>query len=236
VASSEKVFRARVQRQRGFIYYVKDGDIWAAPGRNAGSRRKPRMVHEVGLPMDHLTYLYYVDGDGDVARKRRDGARAHAREVDDDDDPVRVFIGYARDDRPFLEELLKALAPHESCGDIDIYCDIRAAPGTMWEPALMDVLATVEIAVLLVSNDFFGSRYCIEEEWPRIENRHRRGECELAPVLIRECAFEKSPVGEHQMIRPNDKAVDDQRRDPAWKQVTRSLEPLIDRVRARKRR
>jgi hypothetical protein len=235
-STSQKVFSSRVQRQRGLVYYVKDGDIWAAPSRHGEGKRAPHLVHEAGVPMDHVTYLYYVDGDGDIARKRRDGAPLTGTTRTVDPGPVRVFIGYARSDRQFLNELYSALSFYEVSGELSIFFDTRAEPGTVWEPALMSKLEQAEIAILLVSNGFLSSRYCYQVELPIIRERHRRGECELAPVLVRQCLFEQSAVGVYQIIRPNNQAVDDhERRDPAWREVALALTALMARARAKRR-
>lgn len=253
-AASEKVFRARVQRQRGLIYYVKDGDIWAAPSRHVGSKRPAQRVHEVGLAMDHVTYLYYVDGDGDIARKRRDGGLMNpvvatptkrfpapssvrnTMRVIEREGPLQVFIGYSRVDRKFLEELCEALSPHESSGELELFFDSRLEPGAVWEPLLLSKVRNADIAILLLSNSFLQSTYCTRIEWPIVDARRQRGECEVAPVLVRQCYFQKSLVSDLQIIRPNDRAVDDHdKRDPAWMEVMRKFDAVIDRARAKRR-
>jgi hypothetical protein len=237
-SASEKVFRSRVQRQRGLIYYVKNGDVWAAPTRRGGSKRAPHRVHQAGVQTDNVTYLYYIDADGDIARKRRDGgplepgpgghADVAARRR------VRVFIGYARDDRTYLDELCEQLALYQASDEIEMYFDIGNLPGTEWEPALKAELMRTDVAIFLVSSAFFKSKYSYEVEWPLIRERHRRGECELAPVLIRACRFEKSAVGAYQVIRPDNRAVaQHDHRDTAWTEVVVALEPLFERARAK---
>lgn len=252
--ASEKVFRARVQRQRGLIYYVKGGDIWAAPSRHGGSKRPAQRIHEVGLEMDHVTYLYYVDGDGDIARKRRDGALlapvvvadtkrwpapAGVREgmrVIEREGPLQVFIGYSRADDRFLRELCAQLSPLESGGEVTLFFDNLLQAGTAWEAKLLEKLRSAEIVILLISSDFLSSRYIRTIEWPIIEERLRLGDCEVAPVLVRQCWFDRAPVGALQIIRPGDRAVDDHdKRDPAWMEVLRKLDKVIERARAKRR-
>jgi hypothetical protein len=253
-AASEKVFRARVQRQRGLIYYVKGGDIWAAPSRHGRSKRPAQRIHEVGLEMDHVTYLYYVDGDGDIARKRRDGAllapevvapktrlpapagvRDGVRALDREG-PLQVFIGYARADDRFLRELCAQLSPLESGGEVTLFFDNRLQAGAVWEAKLLEKLRSAEIVILLISSDFLSSQYIRTTEWPLIEERQRQGDCEVAPVLVRQCWFHRAPVGALQLIRPGDRAVDDHdKRDPAWMEVMRELDKVLERARAKRR-
>jgi hypothetical protein len=67
-----KIARTGIQRQTGFMYYIKGGDVWATPmkrpGRPAGKARK---VLSVGVDQDYSRYIYFLDSDGDIAAKER---------------------------------------------------------------------------------------------------------------------------------------------------------------------
>jgi hypothetical protein len=87
----------------------------------------------------------------------------------------------------------------------------------------------------LLSNAFLASRYCNDVEWPLFQARHRDGACELAPVLIRQCYFEKSHYGAYQLIRPNGRAVEDHpTHAPAWRNVLDALNVVIARALAKR--
>jgi hypothetical protein len=54
------------------MYYIKTGDVWATPRKKPGQPKgKAAKVAAAGIDMDYSKYLYYLDGDGDVARKER---------------------------------------------------------------------------------------------------------------------------------------------------------------------
>ena len=54
------------------MYYIKNGDVWATPRKKPGQPKgKAAKVAAAGIEMDYSKYLYYLDGDGDVARKER---------------------------------------------------------------------------------------------------------------------------------------------------------------------
>ncbi len=68
----EKIAKLGIKRDNDLMYYIKKGDVWATP------RKKPNMpkgkaskVADASIEMDYSKYLYYLDGDGDVARKER---------------------------------------------------------------------------------------------------------------------------------------------------------------------
>jgi hypothetical protein len=68
----EKIAKTGIKRDNDLMYYVKSGDVWATPRKKPGQPKgKAAKVANAGIEMDYSKYLYYVDGDGDVARKER---------------------------------------------------------------------------------------------------------------------------------------------------------------------
>ena len=72
MGAAEKVFKAGVKRDNDMMYYIKGGDVWAVPRKKPGEPKgKASKVVAAGIDMDYSKYLYYLDGDGDIARKER---------------------------------------------------------------------------------------------------------------------------------------------------------------------
>ena len=67
-STSEKVFVTNIKRDASLMYYIREGNVWATSRQRGGERS---MVAETNLIIDHATYLYFVDQDGDVSRTRR---------------------------------------------------------------------------------------------------------------------------------------------------------------------
>ena len=68
----EKIARTGIARDNDLMYYVKNGDVWATPRKRPGHPKgRAERVAVVGIDADYSKYLYYLDGDGDVARKAR---------------------------------------------------------------------------------------------------------------------------------------------------------------------
>jgi hypothetical protein len=68
----EKISRTGIKRENDLMYYIKSGDVWAVPRKRPGMPKgKASKVAAAGIDMDYSKYLYYLDGDGDVARKER---------------------------------------------------------------------------------------------------------------------------------------------------------------------
>ena len=68
----EKLVKTGIKRDNDLMYYIKGGDVWATPRKKPGQPKgKAAKVAAAGVEMDYSKYLYYLDGDGDVARKER---------------------------------------------------------------------------------------------------------------------------------------------------------------------
>lgn len=68
----EKIAKLGIKRDNDLMYYIKNGDVWATPRKKPGQPKgKANKVAQAGVEMDYSKYLYYLDGDGDVARKER---------------------------------------------------------------------------------------------------------------------------------------------------------------------
>jgi hypothetical protein len=68
----EKIAKTQIKRDNNLMYYIKAGDVWATPRKQPGQPKgKAAKVAAAGIEMDYSKYLYYLDGDGDVARKER---------------------------------------------------------------------------------------------------------------------------------------------------------------------
>ncbi len=68
---AEKVKKTGIVRNKDFMLYVKDGDVWQVRRKQPGvPKGKPEKVAEGGFEMDN-NYIYFVDRDGDVSRAKR---------------------------------------------------------------------------------------------------------------------------------------------------------------------
>ena len=71
MATPEKIFKAGIQRESGWLYFLRDGNIMRARMVRGGQKKKPGEKPEVVLKTDvkrESGYLYYLDGQGDISR------------------------------------------------------------------------------------------------------------------------------------------------------------------------
>jgi hypothetical protein len=68
---AEKVKKLGISRNKDFMLYVKDGNVWQVRRKQPGvPKGKPEKVADGGFEMDN-NYIYFVDKDGDVSRAKR---------------------------------------------------------------------------------------------------------------------------------------------------------------------
>ena len=63
--------------------------------------------------------------------------------------------------------------------------------------------------------------------------RREKGLCEIVPVVVRACRYDKLDLGEIQAIIPGNpqRPVDEHpKQDAAWEEVTRKLDQVIKRL------
>jgi internalin A len=147
-----------------------------------------------------------------------------------------LFISYAHKDSAFLDQLRGALVPYERTNKLAVWADPLIEAGQEWESEIFTNLGRAHIVILLLSNDFLRSYYCMEKELARAVQRERKGECAIVPVVVRACRFDMLPLGKIQAIQPEDKPIDEhEKRDRAWLAVTRQLDRVLARLQKRQR-
>lgn len=71
MATPEKVFKAGIQREPGWLYYFDNGNIMRTRMVRGGQKKKPGDKPEVVLKTDVKRedgFIYYLDKQGDVSR------------------------------------------------------------------------------------------------------------------------------------------------------------------------
>ena len=87
--------------------------------------------------------------------------------------PLKIFICYAREDRPALESLMGHLAVFERNGAVEFWYDREITGGQDWDDAIPVNLKSADIVLLLVSPDFFRSDYIHSVELTEALQRER---------------------------------------------------------------
>jgi hypothetical protein len=114
--------------------------------------------------------------------------------------PVRIFYSYAREDKAWLDELDRHLAPLKRAGWIVSWYDREIQPGLAWEKEIDAHLNTADIILLLISSVYMASDYAYGIEMQRALERHQLGEAQVVPILLRPTYWEGAPFGKIQAL------------------------------------
>jgi hypothetical protein len=114
-----------------------------------------------------------------------------------------LFVSYAHEDRKVVEGLRKPFIPLEHRYGCKLYWDDRdIRSGDNWRQNIEEVIAQAQIAVLLLSPNFFASEFIFKEELPRLLESQRAGRLTILPMLVGPIDLEESGLAEFQFVNP----------------------------------
>jgi hypothetical protein len=109
----------------------------------------------------------------------------------DEQEKLKLFISYSHQDKiTYLPELLSYLKSKYLSESVLIWHDQDISPGDEWDDDIKENLATADIIVLLISQDFLNSGYIDKIELKKSIERHHKGECAVIPLFIRHCPLD----------------------------------------------
>jgi len=119
---------------------------------------------------------------------------------------VKCFISYAHayqdHFKVFRDDFQAATANLPFC-DFKIWTDEKIPLGEDWHEAIQKAVASCDIAVLLVSDQFMNSEYIKKEEVARLFDRKATEGTLVVPVYFYPCFFHHWPVlGKNQLFKP----------------------------------
>jgi tetratricopeptide (TPR) repeat protein len=112
----------------------------------------------------------------------------------------QIFVSYSRKDAEWLERLKVMMAPylHAAESELDVWDDTRLNAGQQWDVEINRALAKAGVAVALVSADFLGSAYVMQNELPAIVKAAKDGGASLLWVYISAAGWEETPLRDFQ--------------------------------------
>ena len=119
------------------------------------------------------------------------------------DNKKNIFISYCHQDQKWLEKLLHHLSPLKQ-NNIEIWYDKEIKTGDEWDKKIKKNIEDSNLAICLVTNNFFNSGYILEHEKTAILKKNENGELTIFPILIENCAWKSVGWLEKFQIFPRD--------------------------------
>ncbi|MBZ9808319.1 TIR domain-containing protein [Mesorhizobium sp. ESP-6-2] len=149
-----------------------------------------------------------------------------------------VFISYSHADEWLKDELITHLSALKRNGMINVWHDRLIPPGGMLNESIDAQVNSADVFLFLISPSFLSSDYCFHKEYEIAKGRHKSGEAEIVPVVIRECDWDVGGLRDYRGLPRDGVAVtknagsrtDAQQRDGAWLNVVEGLKEVISNV------
>ena len=100
-----------------------------------------------------------------------------------------VFVSYSHCDAQWAQRFGVLLKPLVRRKRLRLWMDTELRVGDEWHPGIMETIERSGVALLLVSADFLGSDFIMDQELPELIKQGVR----LAPVLVGECLWRHVP-------------------------------------------
>lgn len=146
--------------------------------------------------------------------------------------PINIFIAYSREDKAYLDELLKHLEVLIDDKPIHVWHDAEIVPGERWETTIKTNLNRADIILLLISSDSLSSDYFHDQKMQNALQRHKQGASVVIPVILRPCMWEsKKELSELQALPTDGKAVSQwSDADNAYTDIVKGIDRSIKRL------
>ena len=102
-----------------------------------------------------------------------------------------VFISYARADKPTLELIKRHFKPLEN--RIDFWDDSRIQTSQQWLPEIRAAMGRAKVALMLLSADFFASKFVTQEELPKLLKAAQDDGVLIMFLVVKPCMLEEYP-------------------------------------------
>ncbi|MGI9452190.1 MAG: toll/interleukin-1 receptor domain-containing protein, partial [Geminicoccaceae bacterium] len=104
--------------------------------------------------------------------------------MSDETNKQLIFISYSSFDTVTKEFVQRHFGVLQHLGDVEIWEDSQIDLGDDWFQEIETKLETCSVAVLLISHDFLGSKFCMQKEVPVLLERRKRDGMMIAPILL----------------------------------------------------
>ena len=145
---------------------------------------------------------------------------------------TKVFISYSHADKEWLDRLKRHLKPLVRDGRLECWDDSHIRPGDDWKQEIQNALDTAQIAVLLISADFFASDFIDETELPPLFDAAEAKGVRILPVILSASRFARNPdLARFQAVNPPSRPLNDMlpaEQEKVLDRLAHTIESILD--------
>jgi uncharacterized protein YjbI with pentapeptide repeats len=143
----------------------------------------------------------------------------------------KIFISYSHKDEKYKNRLLTHLNPLAEQDCFSIWHDQDIGGGEEWEKKVNKELYEADAAVLLISADFLNSKFINKIEVPVLNERKKKENIKIIPVIIKGCTWKKIDWLRKLNVKPKDgiplSSLDHETRDIIWASVAEDIASIM---------
>ncbi len=143
---------------------------------------------------------------------------------------TKVFISYSQKDRSFLDDLKRHFKSLEDI--VDFWDDSRIEPGQKWKEEIELAMNGAEIAILLISADFYCSDFIKTNELPRLLKKANEEGATILCVILKPCMFDDfKEINVYQAINDPKKsilALNEVQREEMWVSLVTQVKNIVN--------
>jgi internalin A len=149
------------------------------------------------------------------------------------ENPVSLFICYARANERIVKRLVPSLKVLARRGYISPWRDTDLIPGDDWDDTIQERLSESQIILFMVSRDFLASRYITEYERPVAMRLMNEKKAVVVPVLLSACLWKDEDFANLEKLPRKDELISSiNPREDAWALVEGGLKRVVEKVRS----
>lgn len=117
--------------------------------------------------------------------------------------PSTVFLSYAREDSKWRDMALRPLRALETNGKFVVWHDGKIEAGGPWKRQIEEEIDEADAAILLITDNFLGSKFITKREVPPILKRAKRHGMPIFPLICEPCVWQEIGWLASMQVRPD---------------------------------
>lgn len=105
------------------------------------------------------------------------------------DNKLNIFISYSHEDKKWLKMMKRHFVFLKD--KVEFWEDTKILPGQVWKDEILTNIEKCEVAILLISPDFFNSDFIMKNEVPLLLEAAEKNRVTILSIIVKRSLFHK---------------------------------------------